>query len=61
MKVLDFRGSYQIGMAEIRECVKNHARTIKSLHIDGEEVSSEELESVIKHIEQFEELSIYFG
>ena len=40
---------------------KNHAKTIKSLHIDGEEVSSEELESVIQHIDQFEELSIYFG
>jgi hypothetical protein len=25
LKVLDFRGSYQIGIAEIRECVKNHA------------------------------------
>ena len=47
MRVLDFRGSYQIEIAEIRECVINHSKTVKCLHIDGEEVSSEELQSLI--------------
>ncbi len=61
LRKLDFRGSYQIGMEEIGECVKKHAKTIKSLHIDGEDVSSTEIESVIAPIEEFEELSIYFG
>jgi hypothetical protein len=41
--------------------VKKHAKTIKSLHIDGEDVSSTEIESVIAPIDEFEELSIYFG
>lgn len=61
LKVVDFKGSYQIEFEEIVKCIENNWKTVRSISVDGENVQNDQFMQAIAKVVELEDLRIYFG
>lgn len=60
LRVLNLKGSHQISYEHILNLVKSNSATLRSLKIDGENVSGDEFSDLVDSIDVLEEFHVYY-